>query len=341
MVREDGYVEQQRTLNSPASLLSPDSFGTKIRKTVQYYILRSQHTFRDLWWAIAKPRLHRPIFVVGCSRSGTTVVYRTLSLAPGLASLYKETHDFWNALHPLEGRNWDSHALDREDASEQDRHAVERFFYRQLGARRFVDKANQNCFRIPYLHALFPDAWFVYVKRDGRDNINSLIHGWKRPEEYATWSTGLPAAVKIEDGLYKRWCFFLFPGWRAYVDAPIETVCARQWIEANKAVLTAKGQVPRDQWIEIRYEDVLNAPVRVFRDVYERLDLPFSGEVRRHCENVVSRPYNAFSRPRLQKWKEENRDKIERILPEIESMMIEMGYETEKGKAPTRGAAAK
>jgi hypothetical protein len=278
-------------------------------------------------WPFVSYKIEKPVFIVGCSRSGTTVVYKVLSRAKGLASLQKESHEFWNSLHPPEERNWDSHELGAGDVSERDRIEVSRYFFKHLGSRRFVDKANQNCFRIPYLYELYPDAVFLYVKRDGRDNINSLIHGWGRPDEFGGWTHNLPVKVQIGNGEYGRWCFFLFQGWRSFLKASVEEVCAQQWIKANESILSARPLIPPSRWVEMYYEDILRSPVETFHRVFEQLDLPFTGEARDHCNSLLNNPYNAFSPPRLDKWKDENRERIERISPLIEPAMLKMGYE--------------
>ncbi len=267
------------------------------------------------------------MFVVGCSRGGTTVVYKTLSEADELGSLQRETHDFWAQLHPLSEKGWRSHALDAADASPSDRDTVERYFFRDLGARRFVDKNNQNGLCVPYLHALFPDARFVYVRRSPGDNIHSLIEGWGRGDEFAHWSAALPAEVRVDGGRYRRWCFFLFDGWRDYLDRPIEEVCAAQYVAMNEAILDARAAIPSSQWTEIVYEELVRDPVAAFRALWESLGLRFGPRQEAHCAEVLGRPYNAFSPIRLDKWKEQgNRERIERVLPRVEPTAHRMGY---------------
>lgn len=310
------------------------AFMVKVRKTLAYYGKKILWRWRDLIFPLLQPEFKRPVIVVGCSRSGTTAVYNVLGMAPELATMRKESHDFWNMLHPLAENNWNSHVLTEKDVTGKDKREVPKFFYRYLGAKRFLDKANQNCFRIPYLHALFPDAYFVFIRRDGRDNINSMIHGWGRPDEYASWSQDLPSRVEIDNGSYNRWCFFLFPGWREFTSKSIEEVCATQWMEANRAVLNAKNIIPSDHWVEIVYEDLLRQPVETFHHVFSQLHISFSNEIRKHCENLSSKPYNAFSRPRLDKWKEENRERIESIIPMISGMMEILGYRNREDSEP-------
>ena len=160
-------------------------FYEKVSKTLLYHTQRAQRTLRAQWWNLRRPPADRPVIVLGCSRAGTTVVYKTLSESPELGTLQRETHDFWVDLHPLDEKHWNTHALDAADASTKDRDHVARYFYTWTGRHRWVDKNNQNGLCVPYLRALFPDAIFVFVKREPGDNINSLIEGWGKPDKYA------------------------------------------------------------------------------------------------------------------------------------------------------------
>ncbi len=299
----------------------------KIKKTLVLYSQHALRAGRGLWWDASRPLLSRPIFVVGCSRAGTTLVYKTLSESRELGSLQRETHDFWVALHPLAEKNWRTHALDANDASQHDREVVSRYFYSHVGRLRIVDKNNQNGLCVSYLHALFPDAHFVYIKRGPGDNIHSLIEGWGKAEEFATWSQDLPVDVAVEGGRYKRWCFFLFDGWQRYVNSSIEEVCAAQYVAMNRAIIDAAKPIPRRQWTEVQYEDLVRDPVQGFRLVFEACSLDFTAKLKSHCAEVLSKPYNAFSQIRLDKWRDHaNRDRIERILPSVVPVVREMGY---------------
>ena len=301
-------------------------FLNKLDKTARHYTRRALRTARALKWSLLHTPASKPIIVAGCSRAGTTLVYKTLSQSHQIGSLNRETHDFWVDLHPLANKNWATHALDASDASESDRMLVSRYFYSWTGHDRWVDKNNQNGLCVPYLHALFPDAVFVYVKRSPGDNLNSLIEGWGKPEEFATWSDQLPEPVDIE-GRYKQWCFFLAEGWRNYLDKPIEEVCAFQYRSINEAILDARKAIPDNQWIEIFYEDFLRQPVGTFRNIFEACGLSFDQELEAHCAEVLDIPYNAFSEIRLDKWKDgRNRDKVARALPLVAQVAERMGY---------------
>ena len=306
---------------------SLNEFLNKVRKTLAFHTRQLQRHLRAMQWNRSPRPACRPIIVVGCSRAGTTLVYKTLSESKAIGSLHRETHDYWTDLHPPQAKNWDTHALDAGDASTADRDTVSRYFYSWTGQHRWVDKNNQNGLCIPYLAALFPDAVFVYIKRSAGDNLNSLIEGWRKPGEFATWSTDLPAKVSVEDNKLSQWCFFLAEGWRDYVNASVEEVAAFQYGAINQAILEARARVPAGQWVEVFYEDFLRDPVATFRQVFEGCALDFDSRLQTHCAGVLDIPYNAFSEIRLDKWKDgRNRDKIDRVLPKVEDVAKRMGY---------------
>ena len=302
-------------------------FWIKVDKTLRYHWRQALRLIRGAWWDMHRFPVERPIFIIGCSRAGTTLVYKTFSESNRLGTLQRETHDFWTEMHPLVNKHWDTHALDAQDATQNDRDTVARYFYAHTGKARFVDKNNQNGLCVSYLYSLFPDAHFVYVKRNPGDNINSLIEGWGKPEEFATWSNLLPEKVMVENGRYTQWCFFLANGWRDYINASIEDVCAFQYNAINQAILDAQCIIPSAQWSEVFYEDIVRHPAKSFRKLFEASGLPFDAQLQLHCENVLDTPYNAFSEIRLDKWKDgRNRDRVERMLPKVAAVARAMGY---------------
>jgi Sulfotransferase family len=302
-------------------------FWQKVGKTLRHHGRETTIALRGAWWDMHPVEATQPVFVVGCSRAGTTLVYKTLSESRELGTLQRETHDFWAELHPLHDKNWETHALAATDASDHDRDYVTRYFYAWTGNTRFVDKNNQNGLCVAYLHSLFPDASFIYVKRSPGDNLNSLIEGWGRPNEFATWSKDLPATVAIDGGRYTQWCFFLADGWRNLITATIEEICAFQYNAINRAILDARELVPNKQWIEVFYEDLVRDPVGSFQDIFRYCGLDFDPHLRRHTEDVLSIPYNAFSEIRVDKWKDaRNRERIDLILPKVQETAALMGY---------------
>jgi hypothetical protein len=255
----------------------------------------------------------RPIFVLGCPRSGTTLLLQALLQSPELRSVQSEGHILWDAYHHPRERGWDSDALGTEDVSAREREYIYLAVRLWTRGRRFVDKTPESCLRIPYLEALFPEAHYVFLRRRAADNVNSLIEGWR----------ARPRFVKYRLPSGHPWSFALVPGWRELVGTPLEEVCARQYVACNEAVLDARGKIEPSRWHELSYEELVAAPGEVLRTVFERLDLPVPVE----AEQVVRTPTRtALTAPRPEKWREQNADAIERILPLVRPVEARLGY---------------
>jgi len=131
------------------------------------------------WWAA---RLHNPFFVIGCGRSGTTILSEWLDCHLDIADL-SEANDIWDPL----GYPWARSPNGRKSAPLwvdpdaytarwwADNHErgkeIRAIFgtYQTLKHRRiFVNKTPINTFRIPQLMEMFPDARFIHIVRDGR-----------------------------------------------------------------------------------------------------------------------------------------------------------------------------
>jgi hypothetical protein len=139
-----------------------------------------------------------------------------------------------------------------------------------------------------------------------------------------------PCTVDIDGGTFREWSFFLPPGWREYNHAPLEAVCAHQWVTSNRLALDALREIPAQQWIRLRYEDIFDRPVPMFRELFEFLELPFDETVKRRCATLDERPTSIVrGAPKKQKWKGEHAAKIERILPRIQPLMAELGYDVD------------
>jgi len=304
-----------------------DEFVEKAAKTLTQHGRRAAVIARSTRWAVKRAEPVRPVFVVGCSRAGTTLVYKTLSESHELGSLQKETHDFWERLHPIADRGWISHALEPSDIKPNDHAIVSRHFYLHTGKRRFVDKNNQNGLCVNYLAELFLDSIFVFITRNPGDNIHSLMQGWRKPAEFGTWSKQLPLDVKIEQGKINRWCFFLPNQWRKHISSSLAEVCAYQYCAINKAIIDAREQLPPKRFVQLRYEDVLRDPVESFRLVFESVDIPFSQTIQDHCKHVLTNPYNAFSEIGAGKWrKSTDVSAIEQVLPSTVPIARILGY---------------
>ncbi|MGH2812847.1 MAG: sulfotransferase family protein, partial [Actinomycetota bacterium] len=181
----------------------------------------------------------------------------------------------------------------------------------------------RNALRFGFLEELFPDARYVYLQRDGRENVNSLVNAWRTPR-YRTYR--LPQHHSIEGVDPEWWKFVLYPGWRGDASGPLEVVCARQWSICNQHALAAAQDVDRERWMQIRYEDLVDHPEEEVGRLMEALDLPYEDGVRRRARATGKTPINVVTPPERGKWRKENPNEIESILPLIRPMMASLGY---------------
>jgi hypothetical protein len=296
----------------------------KLRRAV-FLVRRSvPRVARPLSTFVAVGTPERPVFLIGCPRSGTSALLQALLRSPDLATVQLEGHILWDEFHPKKRR--DSDALDAGDVSERERRYVNlavRLFAR---GGRFVDKTPENTLRIGYLDALFPDATFVFLRRRAADNVNSLIEGWRARPRFVTHRLPTPLeGIAPLDG--SRWSFALLPGWRSLSQASLEEICARQYVVCNESVLDAQAAMDPSRWRDLKYEDLVAGPVDELRQLFGSLDIPWSSAVERYAGELDRRPSaTAVTPPRRDKWREQNPDAIERILPLVRETEARLGY---------------
>lgn len=130
-------------------------------------------------------RVEKPVFILGTGRSGTTVLGIVLSMH-GEVGFLNEPKALWHAIFPGEdligsySRGPASYRLGAEHATAGVRRNAHRLFGAYLAAafsHRVVDKYPELIFRVPFVKAIFPDAKFLFLVRNGWDTCAS-IQGW-------------------------------------------------------------------------------------------------------------------------------------------------------------------
>lgn len=130
-------------------------------------------------------RVEAPVFILGTGRSGTTILGMVLSMHRDVGFL-NEPKALWHALHGGEdligsySRAPARYRLGAEEADPGLVRAAHRIYGAYLcvsGTRRVVDKYPELIFRLPFVRAIFPDAHFLFLSRDGWDTCGSIA-GW-------------------------------------------------------------------------------------------------------------------------------------------------------------------
>lgn len=302
----------------------------------------------------------KPIIIIGAPRSGTTLIFSILSSHPRLWSLYDESWIIDKYFHPQKHGWGKGNMLAVEDASHEIietlklefykmalnyqiifpnlqtkiytnlfREAVNRKIFQSLISPylkpqeiRLVEKSPKNCLRIPFLDVLFPDAIFIFLTRDPRTNISSLLEGWRKNDKYQTYR--LPVEIEIKGYKGKMWKFLLPPGWEEYVtEVRLKEVCVFWYRVANKMALESLSNIADDPKMILRYEDLIVDSKNVIKRICSKVQLSYSGGLKGMAEKMP--PVNTSSRPNRNKWKK-NEHKVMSVIETVREVSERLGY---------------
>lgn len=269
-------------------------------------------------------------FVVGCGRSGTTLVRAILDSHPDLC-VAPESHfitGFYRRLPMFETgagldteklltmlmqrdwyRRWDLHDEVVWDAYAEQRPAdfaslvrlVFATYAKLQGKPRYADKTPPYVQHIPLLASLFPESRFVHIIRDGRDVALSFVD-----QPFG------PASV---------------------VEA------AMMWDQRVRAGRTGGTLLGSDRYMEVRYEDLVAEPQAAAERIAAFVEVPFDDGMLRYFERadqvvratVHSASHTNVSRPPtkgLRDWRTKMSTRDRQFFDVVAGDLLdELGYE--------------
>ena len=237
----------------------------------------------SLFWKGAKPDqglgLDRPVFVVGCCKSGTTLLSALMLQHPDLGPKHQlvqgeespqekanrllnddqfnvlahevEQKEVWDRYFPMQGvklRMGIELRLLENPLRRQQQFELVRDLTSDLIEPRFFSKHPANLYRLHALRDMFPDARFIGIHRDGRD----VIASWGRKGN--------------------RWR--QFGGY-----APAIEAFGTKWSDAVEHLEHYRESMDVHM---CRYEELVQQPNRVLREVFEHCELspqPAAGDL--------------------------------------------------------------
>ena len=223
-----------------------------------------------------RDRFERPVFIVSPPRSGSTLLFETLARAPGLHTVGGESH--WliedvPGLSPAD-RGWSSNRLTSADATPERVEQLASAFYRALQDRegrtapdrvRILEKTPKNALRVPFFEAVFPDAMFVYLYRDVRPTLGSMLDAWV--------SGAFCTYPELPGWRGNPWSLLLVPGWERLIGQPLPVVVAHQWTTTTELLLDDLQKIPGERVTAVDQDAVLAAPQRTMETLTGALGL--------------------------------------------------------------------
>jgi len=247
-----------------------------------------------------------PIYLLGTGRNGSTLLGKVLSLHSSVCFL-NEPKALWHSVYPYAdvlGNYSDAPArfeLQANDASDNVQKKTCRlyaFALRVTASDRILDKNAESVFRTSFIRAIFPDARFLFLMRNGHDVVNSVAQ-WSRSHG----RTG-------ESGEINNWWGKNQRKWNILVDElvskdedlhPFIDNIKRFQSQHDRAavewILTAKKgrkllQEDRENTHLVRYEDFLEQPNATLDGIFRFCSLPADKKVYFYAQKTIRKSHN-------------------------------------------------
>lgn len=260
-----------------------------------------------------------PIFVGGAPKSGLALIQTTLDnhenitcgpdlmLLPSIVLQWQDiyqnlgdTHEKYFSLPPTEVReNFATFIASLFDN-----------LMAKKGKQRVAEKSSINALIFPQLNQLFPNSPLIHVLRDGRDVVSCLLEmNWTDPKN----GQPLPYTQNIEDA-------------------------ARYWLTyATHARQAGKNPACKEQYFELRYEDLIQNPAPTLKKFFNFLQEPWQEQqfdfhlfeqplaaAENINELVPSHPMNVKS---IGQWQNKFKSRDKEIFKAIAGdLLIDLGY---------------
>ena len=257
---------------------------------------------------LGDPVFDRPVFIVSSPRSGSSLLFETLSRSPDLMTVGGESHALMEAVPGISpaSRGWDSNRLDAVDVTAAIAVQLRQSFHAGLrdrsgaarppGPIRMLEKTPKNALRIPFLAQIFPEARFIYLHRDPRPTLSSMIEAWS--------SGGFRTYPQLPGWTGLDWSLLLTPGWRALIGAPLNRIVADQWATTTRILLDDLTALPADRWRPIRYEAFIADPLGEISSLCRAMDLRWEQPL----ESTLPLARHTVSKPSADKWRAHEAD---------------------------------
>jgi len=245
------------------------------------------------------------------------LLFETLAQASELFTIGQESHALIEGMPTLNAgmRGFDSNRLVADDASAAVSSELRRRLLEQLRDRdgkppskrplRVLEKTPKNSLRLPFLAHIFPEAHFVYLYRDPRQTLSSMIEAWESGRfctyrDLPGWK-GLP------------WSLLLVPDWQELNGRPLPEIVAAQWDRTTRILLDDLAALPADRCHVVRYEDFLADPAGQSQRLCDELGLTWD----RPLSDALPLSRYTVSKPDAEKWRR-HADVIEPLLPALQ-----------------------
>lgn len=234
-----------------------------------------------------------PVFIIGCGRSGTTILGKTLSSHPEIKYL-NERRDLWHKSYP-EFNIWTDKIknpklfADKDDIHAQKNILLQRLFFKEQvlgGASLLLEKLPINNFRLNFLHNSFPDAKYIYLTRNGIEVSESIARIMKK----GNWFLGNKIALLNQFGKEKNFALDF--------DNDIKLDVEKSMLEWRISIDESDAffkKIDPSKFTHLSYQDFIEQTENSIKKIFDFLNLESSENILKNLSKNVKRKHKSIS----------------------------------------------
>ena len=281
-----------------------------------------------------------PVFLLGAGRSGTKFLRDILGASSNAAIIPYDVGYVWRYGNEKIPHDEFTPDLLNDSIKQYVRETLPKLIKKdpdKSNATILIEKSVPNTLRPAFMQAIYPEAKYIHLIRDGRAVTESAMRLWQAPPErgyllkklryfpwknyrYALWYIGNMIKGKLSSGRGQQIWGPVYKGLIEDVDSlPLETVCARQWKKCIEISLAQLSEFDQNNIIQVRYEDLMQ-DTKALESICEFISI--------NDKNTVIENYgNKVIRTHTEKWKSTlNPEQLELINNEIATLNTSLGY---------------
>lgn len=233
---------------------------------------------------------YKNIFIIGAPRSGTNMLRDVLSKHVKIATWNcDEINDVWH-----QGRRFAHDELHIDKISRKHALGIKKFFndFSSNNEDKIIlEKTCANTLRVGFLAELFPEAFFIYIYRNGQDTISSAHKRWLGSTSWVylwqklavlPFKLAIPVVtwrifrlVKIRFGITRKVWGPRYQGMDVDMrEQSLESIVKKQWVACTEKSLQSLS-VTGDRNFIIKYEEFTRNGHEALKILLERLGVEF------------------------------------------------------------------
>lgn len=276
----------------------------------------------------------RPVFLIGTHRSGTTFLADVLSRHPAL-TYWPEPKYVWSLGNADYGHDRLTEVHATKLAKDKIINEIDLYLQKHNGSR-LLEKTPSNCLKIRFINAVYPNAYFIHIVRDGRSVFKST-------EEVVRRGLSLRIVIRrarqIPLTLWPKYGYTFLrgrfvrkanrktlwgpkpEGWQNWLkEDNVHTVLAKQWAETTRCAIDDSAYIDAHRYCRITYDELLTKPEATIKTILQTADLE-------RDEAVISYAVAQVNPNRLNTWQGTIPDETLTIIrPVIEPVLKLIGY---------------